>query len=159
MALLCLRSRAAAPATLVSDVRAVVVSLPLEIVKVLSEVRFLISDDVELNLNQHSARKKAILEFSGDLLTRVNYDHDLIRPLDKEAFLAAREFQKCVERFAVAVTLERGDLLVIDNRISVHSRMPFKPEFDGYDRWLQSTYVKRDIPRKYIDSVKLSPSC
>jgi L-asparagine oxygenase len=44
-----------------------------------------------------------------------------------------------------SVMLEAGDLLVVDNRKSVHGRNPFAARFDGFDRWLQRVYVKVDI--------------
>jgi L-asparagine oxygenase len=48
-----------------------------------------------------------------------------------------------------SVVLEAGDLLIVDNRKSVHGRTPFTARFDGYDRWLQRLYVKVDVwPRR-----------
>ena len=44
-----------------------------------------------------------------------------------------------------SVILESGDLLVVDNRKSVHGRTPFKARYDGFDRWLQRLYVKVDV--------------
>jgi L-asparagine oxygenase len=44
-----------------------------------------------------------------------------------------------------SVVLEAGDLLVVDNRKSVHGRTPFTARYDGFDRWLQRMYVKVDV--------------
>jgi L-asparagine oxygenase len=44
-----------------------------------------------------------------------------------------------------SVVLEAGDLLVVDNRKSVHGRNPFMARYDGLDRWLQRVYVKVDV--------------
>jgi L-asparagine oxygenase len=33
---------------------------------------------------------------------------------------------------------------VVDNDLAVHGRTPFKPRFDGTDRWLQRTFVVAD---------------
>jgi len=43
-----------------------------------------------------------------------------------------------------SVVLDVGDLLVVDNRKSVHGRTPFTARYDGFDRWLQRVYVKVD---------------
>jgi hypothetical protein len=43
------------------------------------------------------------------------------------------------------VRLLPGDLVIVDNRRAVHSRSEFEPRWDGKDRWLQRTYVSRDL--------------
>ncbi|MFJ2189134.1 TauD/TfdA family dioxygenase [Kitasatospora sp. NPDC087861] len=40
-------------------------------------------------------------------------------------------------RVSVAVSLEPGDILVVDNDIVVHGRVPFRAHYDGTDRWLK----------------------
>jgi L-asparagine oxygenase len=47
-----------------------------------------------------------------------------------------------LERAAVAVHLEPGDVLVIDNDVAVHGRQPFQPRYDGTDRWLRRVSVR-----------------
>jgi L-asparagine oxygenase len=44
-----------------------------------------------------------------------------------------------------AVKLREGDLLVIDNHKCAHSRSPYDAQFDGRDRWLLRSYVRRSI--------------
>ncbi|MCW3147428.1 TauD/TfdA family dioxygenase [Stutzerimonas stutzeri] len=39
------------------------------------------------------------------------------------------------------VRLDPGDLLIIDNRRTVHARSPFGARFDGSDRWMQRTFA------------------
>jgi L-asparagine oxygenase len=41
------------------------------------------------------------------------------------------------------ITLEQGDLLVIDNRRAAHGRSAFAASFGGTDRWVQRVYVQR----------------
>lgn len=43
------------------------------------------------------------------------------------------------------VHLDRGNLLVIDNRRCAHGRSAFPASFDGRDRWLQRAYVRRSL--------------
>jgi hypothetical protein len=50
-----------------------------------------------------------------------------------------------IEEIKTSVVLEPGDLLVVDNNIAVHGRSPFAPRFDGYDRWLQRSFVVTDL--------------
>jgi hypothetical protein len=40
-----------------------------------------------------------------------------------------------------SVVLEPGDMLLIENRRTVHGRDPFEPRFDGTDRWLLRLYT------------------
>ncbi|MET8626471.1 TauD/TfdA family dioxygenase [Kitasatospora sp. NPDC004669] len=40
-------------------------------------------------------------------------------------------------RVSVAVALEPGDILVVDNDLVVHGRVPFRARYDGADRWLK----------------------
>lgn len=39
------------------------------------------------------------------------------------------------------VSLRSGDLLILDNTHMVHGRSPYRPRFDGTDRWLQRCLV------------------
>ncbi|MFE2722528.1 TauD/TfdA family dioxygenase [Kitasatospora sp. NPDC059327] len=45
-------------------------------------------------------------------------------------------------RVSVAVALEPGDVLVVDNDIVVHGRVPFRARYDGTDRWLKRASVR-----------------
>ncbi|MER8231338.1 TauD/TfdA family dioxygenase [Streptomyces sp. NPDC094049] len=45
-------------------------------------------------------------------------------------------------RVSVAVALEPGDVLVVDNDVVVHGRVPFKARYDGTDRWLKRASVR-----------------
>ncbi|MFE0362833.1 TauD/TfdA family dioxygenase [Streptomyces sp. C1-2] len=47
-----------------------------------------------------------------------------------------------LERVSVAVVLEPGDVLVVDNDQVVHGRVPFEPRYDGTDRWLKRASVR-----------------
>ncbi|MFF1347096.1 TauD/TfdA family dioxygenase [Streptomyces sp. NPDC058322] len=44
-------------------------------------------------------------------------------------------------RVSVAVSLQPGDVLVVDNDVVVHGRVPFKARYDGTDRWLKRASV------------------
>ncbi|MGW5861268.1 TauD/TfdA family dioxygenase [Streptomyces sp. NPDC055239] len=66
-------------------------------------------------------------------------------PLDEAdgAWRAAyRRLEDELARVSVAVSLEPGDVLVVDNDIVVHGRVPFKARYDGTDRWLKRASVR-----------------
>ncbi|MFE2304451.1 TauD/TfdA family dioxygenase [Streptomyces sp. NPDC059445] len=61
-------------------------------------------------------------------------------PIDEadEAWRAAyRRLEDELARVSVAVSLEPGDVLVVDNDVVVHGRVPFDARYDGTDRWLK----------------------
>ncbi|WP_435888864.1 TauD/TfdA family dioxygenase [Streptomyces niveus] len=45
-------------------------------------------------------------------------------------------------RVSVPVSLEPGDVLVVDNDMVVHGRVPFTARYDGTDRWLKRASVR-----------------
>lgn len=45
-------------------------------------------------------------------------------------------------RVSVAVSLRPGDVLVVDNDMVVHGRVPFTARYDGTDRWLKRASVR-----------------
>ncbi|MEH0423066.1 TauD/TfdA family dioxygenase [Streptomyces sp. B21-083] len=47
-----------------------------------------------------------------------------------------------LSRVSVAVSLSPGDVLVVDNDLVVHGRVPFQARYDGTDRWLKRSSVR-----------------
>ncbi|NUL06945.1 TauD/TfdA family dioxygenase [Streptomyces lunaelactis] len=45
-------------------------------------------------------------------------------------------------RVSVAVSLSPGEILVVDNDMVVHGRVPFQARYDGTDRWLKRASVR-----------------
>ncbi|GAA1226105.1 clavaminate synthase family protein [Kitasatospora nipponensis] len=68
-------------------------------------------------------------------------------PLTARATAALAEFGRACEATARTLRLTSGDLVVLDNRVTVHGRTAFRPRYDGADRWLQRTYVSTDLRR------------
>jgi L-asparagine oxygenase len=50
-----------------------------------------------------------------------------------------------------SIKLNTGDLLCIDNRRTVHGRSSFVARYDGFDRWLQRSFVVRDLGKSAGD--------
>nr|WP_228532990.1 TauD/TfdA family dioxygenase [Micromonospora sp. ANENR4] len=65
----------------------------------------------------------------------------------ERAAAAVRALTRALEAVAVTIHLEPGDWAIVDNRTAVHGRSPFTPRYDGYDRWLQRTYIATDLRR------------
>ncbi|MFI9202034.1 TauD/TfdA family dioxygenase [Streptomyces sp. NPDC053048] len=66
-------------------------------------------------------------------------------PLDQAtpAYRAAyARLEAELERVSVAVSLTPGEVLVVDNDLVVHGRVPFAPRYDGTDRWLKRASVR-----------------
>ncbi|MFD5432681.1 TauD/TfdA family dioxygenase [Kitasatospora sp. NPDC127067] len=68
-------------------------------------------------------------------------------PLTPRATAALAGFGRACEETARTLRLTPGDLVVIDNRVTVHGRTAFRPHYDGADRWLQRTYATVDLRR------------
>nr|WSW47154.1 TauD/TfdA family dioxygenase [Streptomyces sp. NBC_01001] len=45
-------------------------------------------------------------------------------------------------RVSVAVSLSPGDVLIVDNDLVVHGRVPFQARYDGSDRWLKRASIR-----------------
>lgn len=73
------------------------------------------------------------------------FDADLMVGTDDEATEALEAVNHAVATHHLSVTLESGDLLVIDNFRAIHGRGAFVARFDGTDRWLQRTFVVSDL--------------
>lgn len=65
-------------------------------------------------------------------------------PIAEAALLA---FSRAAANVAVALALDAGDVLVVDNHRAFHGRTPFTARGDGRDRWLLRTYLTRDLAR------------
>ncbi|MFD0568255.1 TauD/TfdA family dioxygenase [Kitasatospora gansuensis] len=68
-------------------------------------------------------------------------------PITPRATAALAEFGRACEARARTLRLTPGDLVILDNRVTVHGRTAFRPRYDGADRWLQRTYVTTDLRR------------
>ncbi|HEU4767782.1 MAG TPA: guanitoxin biosynthesis L-enduracididine beta-hydroxylase GntD [Pyrinomonadaceae bacterium] len=145
--------------------------------KILFERRFVIRPD-ESHLEKNRGRRPGEMEADDPLLAsayerirRMNecppklavlfgdpaapylrIDPYFMDPLDdQEAQSALDSFVNAIESKLTEVILEPGDVLCIDNYRAVHGRHPFKPQYDGQDRWLKRINVARDI-RKSRDA-------
>ncbi len=75
----------------------------------------------------------------------LNYDEDLMEATTPEAEAALAALKDAIAAVYQGLRLSVGDLLCIDNRRTVHGRSSFTPRYDGFDRWLQRSFVVRDL--------------
>ena len=127
-------------------------SLPPDLRQVLREPRFVIRADPEhaagARGGEPSARTCAML-FGAPDDPYLRVDSVFTESLPGDAAAAAALAALCDQLTAstVPVPLEPGDVLLVDNYRMVHGRTPFRPRFDGTDRWLRKVTVTRDLRR------------
>jgi L-asparagine oxygenase len=142
--LLCLRGDPAAATTLCS-VRALTEALSPKDRALLATARFTTAADESYVGGPSSQRSLPRAILTGDLARpKLWLDADLMQGTDDEAQGTLDRLSALTSELATGVVLEPGDLLVVDNDVAVHGRSPFKPRFDGTDRWLQRTFVVAD---------------
>jgi L-asparagine oxygenase len=156
--LLCLRGEATAR-TLLTSIRQVVDRIPAATRQVLREPRFRTSADESFRrldpaggpTDGAAAAARPwisdpvpVLGGAVDAPT-FTFDADLMVGVDRQAADALEQLRRLVRDAHVAVTLEAGDLLVVDNAVAVHGRSSFPARFDGTDRWLQRAFVVPDL--------------
>lgn len=61
---------------------------------------------------------------------------------DPDYHAAYRRLADELERVCVLACLEPGELLLVDNDVAVHGRVPFTARYDGTDRWLKRVNVR-----------------
>jgi L-asparagine oxygenase len=144
--LLCLRGDPAAQ-TLLCSIDAILDGLTPDTIAVLREPRFRISPD-ESFLGEGSVRTlsepRSVLKGDADEL-EFTFDAELMVGIDAAATAALHAVTAMIERAHTGVVLEPGDLLIVDNHRAVHGRSRFTARFDGFDRWLQRTFVVRNF--------------
>ncbi|MEV7175242.1 TauD/TfdA family dioxygenase [Kitasatospora sp. NPDC093679] len=77
----------------------------------------------------------------------VRVDFANTHPLDAGAATALAGLRRAVEAVQTDLVLGAGDLVVVDNRVTLHGRSAFVPRYDGRDRWLQRAFVHIDHRR------------
>jgi L-asparagine oxygenase len=77
----------------------------------------------------------------------VRVDFHATCALTLAASAALAELQARLDEVGRNVRLSPGDLVIADNRVTVHGRTSFRPRYDGRDRWLQRTFVLSDLRR------------
>ncbi|MGZ4706407.1 MAG: TauD/TfdA family dioxygenase [Acidimicrobiales bacterium] len=143
--LLCLKGDPEAR-TLLCAIGEVVDRLPLGVRQVLREPRFRTGIDESFTGERTDRLGHLVPVLAGtEESPTFTFDADLMVGIDDEAAAALEALRVAIRQEHVGVALRTGDMLVVDNSVSVHGRSSFQARFDGTDRWLQRTFVVSDL--------------
>jgi L-asparagine oxygenase len=148
--LLCLRGDLNAVTTY-ADVTEIVRHLSPETLTILTKPMFTTSIDESFRTNGESDLEIvcSILKESQETPTyEICYDEALMKGLNEQATNALGELKQAIDKSIQEITLDTGDLLVMDNTRVIHGRLPFKARYDGTDRWLQRVFAINQLPPK-----------
>lgn len=170
--MLCLRNNHSIPTTLSKPDYS---KLSKEHIDILFEKHFTIKPDNSHKPVNDSKERKQVFEQEENATLRLAYEQMLKRdaapgkiavlfgnksdpclrldpyfmdePEDPKAREALAAIIDLVNESLVEVSLNPGEILVVDNYEVVHGRRAFKARFDGTDRWYKRINVLRDIRR------------
>lgn len=108
--------------------------------------QFVTAPPASFGVLTHKPRPHAVLCGAPDD-PDVLVDFESTNPLTPLAVDAMAELQSLFSARALTHYLVPGDLVVVDNRVTVHGRTAFVPRYDGRDRWLQRSFVSCDLRR------------
>jgi L-asparagine oxygenase len=85
----------------------------------------------------------------------MTYDATVMSGINHAARNALVDLEAAINSSVQAIALRTSQLLVIDNRTTVHGRRPFQPKYDGRDRWLKRALIVKNLPPEdeYKDGV------
>ena len=115
--------------------------------RVLKQKWFTTGIDLSFRTNKEPDQKipTAIVGKLDGMLTLI-YDELLIKGTNDLAKEALDKVQQAIKKCTQEIVLHTGDLLVIDNRKTIHGRKPFQPRYDGTDRWVQRMLIRKKLP-------------
>tara|TARA_R110002072_G_scaffold260722_15_gene419353 strand:- start:1895 stop:2875 length:981 start_codon:yes stop_codon:yes gene_type:complete len=129
--LICLRGDSDAY-TLVSKFN--VFKIPPDILSELTRPNYIISSD---EAHGKSFLQKAPILFINEDKISFRYDPMYTKCLTNQSLKAFEYLQSVVDENSYKIALKEGEVLIIDNNVSIHARSDFFPKFNGKDRWLQ----------------------
>ncbi len=131
-------------ATRTSSIRNCLRQLPSSAIELLREKLFKLK--APSSFKKHELFETTVAILSGNILDPdLLIDFALMEGLTEQAQWALECIFNELEKQSVGHVLLPGDLLLIDNRKSVHGRTFFKPRYDGNDRWLQRILVTKEF--------------
>ncbi|WP_040792178.1 TauD/TfdA family dioxygenase [Nocardia paucivorans] len=77
-----------------------------------------------------------------DLTLRFDPAYTPLDAADPDFRAAYRHLEEELERVCILAVLEPGELLLVDNDVAVHGRVPFTARYDGTDRWLKRVNIR-----------------
>ena len=144
--LLCLRGDHKAITTY-ANLSDILRQLDLETRRVLKQKWFTTGIDLSFRTDQEPD-KNIPISIVGELdgMLTLTYDEVLIQGTNDLACEALEKVKQAIKNCTQEIVLNTGNLLVIDNRNTIHGRKPFQPRYDGTDRWVQRMLVRKQMP-------------
>lgn len=116
----------------------------------LSRPYFRIYADNSHKIHGHQHDPVPVIQHCGDF-TKVRFDPAYTHCLTDKAKKALTVLTSIINSGYSVFSLEKGDLLFINNRGAVHARSAFNPRYDKNDRWLKrSAFMNIEIPDEYL---------
>ena len=143
LALLCLRKSAVGGGTFLSDTRHAFNALTGAHQEQLRGDNYYTRAPVSFGAGVWTERVPMITGDTSRPICRVNFEG--VHAGTPQASDALEAFSDALSASVVRVVLEPGELLIVNNKIAVHGRDPFKPNYDGKDRWLQRIYIRASL--------------
>lgn len=83
-------------------------------------------------------------------LYEITYDEALMKATNAQAEEALNELREAIKKCTREIVLESGDLLVFNNKTTIHGRRPFQARYDGTDRWVQRILsINAAVPKQH----------
>jgi len=87
----------------------------------------------------YGSRDKPYLRLDPIFTNIVDKEHPSTRVYEK--------LLKAIDNNLLDISLKSGDILILDNHLSVHGRRPFVPKYNGNDRWLKKINITLDAKK------------
>ncbi|MFD7865281.1 guanitoxin biosynthesis L-enduracididine beta-hydroxylase GntD [Streptomyces sp. NPDC057682] len=117
---------------------------------ILRQPRFVIEPDPSHVLRGRGTALSPVALLTGPWdapVLRIDRDFTSALPGDDEAAAALRALIAHLDANLYELPLRPGDVCFVDNRNVVHGRSPFRPRYDGTDRWLKRVNLVADLRR------------
>jgi alpha-ketoglutarate-dependent taurine dioxygenase len=123
-------------------------AIPDELGEVLMQKRFYTFADASHENAESTVPAVSVFEGCRDApVLRIDRDYTVAVDGDAEAQRALSHIVAHLDRNIYELALTVGDVAFIDNRNVVHGRRPFRPLFNGKDRWLKRVNVVEELRR------------
>jgi alpha-ketoglutarate-dependent taurine dioxygenase len=144
--LLCLRGDAAAFTTY-ANLETIIRNLGETTQRVLRQPWYTTRIDESFLLNGQEDKTFTLPVLQGEGKdTSIVYDRSFMKGTTTASRNALIELEEAIKKSTRKVALKTGELMVIDNKTTVHGRLPFTPRYDGTDRWIMRSLVTKTLP-------------
>jgi hypothetical protein len=116
-------------------------------IAVLFEPRFIVGANVAQKVPEVVSPSPIFFGNRETPYIHINFNSTESSQGDFEAEEALKDLKSTLIRNSIKISLQPGHFYYIDNYRALHGREPFKPNFDGRDRWLKRLYISSSFRR------------